>query len=252
MGQEHDVARVAAALNTPGLRYRSFGNEPVRVRPVAEPEPQPSPPPAADEEGEALLRALETGGAFGAMPPLPEALPAPAAPAPPVQAPAPPAAAAAPPPAPPPAPAPAPLAAPLPPLDWAAAAPAAPAPSAGLLREGEMALARPVAPVPAAPAAMPAPAPAMPEAGFALLDAIGAAPPPLPAPVRPPSATTLSLLRNGAGTGTLAGAPPEILPASRVTVPLAEVMRLISTGGQPPASPFDAVRASLHPAPASR
>ena len=30
MGQEPDVARVAAAMNTPGLKYRSFGNLPVR------------------------------------------------------------------------------------------------------------------------------------------------------------------------------------------------------------------------------
>lgn len=33
MAQDNDVARVAAAMNTPGFKYRSFGNEPVRVRP---------------------------------------------------------------------------------------------------------------------------------------------------------------------------------------------------------------------------
>ena len=31
MAQDSDVARVAAALKAPGLRYRSFGNEPVRA-----------------------------------------------------------------------------------------------------------------------------------------------------------------------------------------------------------------------------
>ncbi|MBS7793018.1 hypothetical protein KTR66_23755, partial [Roseococcus sp. SDR] len=34
MGQEPDVARVAAAMNTPGLKYRSFGNLPVRTEPA--------------------------------------------------------------------------------------------------------------------------------------------------------------------------------------------------------------------------
>jgi hypothetical protein len=33
MAQDSDVARVAAALRSPGLRYRSFGNEPVRGSP---------------------------------------------------------------------------------------------------------------------------------------------------------------------------------------------------------------------------
>jgi hypothetical protein len=31
MAQDVDIARVATALNAPGLRYRSFGNEPVRA-----------------------------------------------------------------------------------------------------------------------------------------------------------------------------------------------------------------------------
>ena len=108
----------------------------------------------------------------------------------------------------------------------------------------------PPEPPPAPPvvaAAPPAPAPA-----FALLDAVGAVPLPPPAEARPASSTTLALLRNGAGSGNAAEAATEILPASRVTVPLAEVMRLISAGGQPPATPFDAVRASLRSAPASR
>ncbi len=35
MARDSDVARVAAAMNAPGFRYRSFGNEPVRIRPGA-------------------------------------------------------------------------------------------------------------------------------------------------------------------------------------------------------------------------
>jgi hypothetical protein len=34
MAQDTDVARVAAALRAPGIRYRSFGNEPVRTPPA--------------------------------------------------------------------------------------------------------------------------------------------------------------------------------------------------------------------------
>jgi len=41
MANDSDVARVAAAVNAPGFRYRSFGNEAVRVAP-----PQPEAPPA--------------------------------------------------------------------------------------------------------------------------------------------------------------------------------------------------------------
>ncbi|EFH11034.1 hypothetical protein, partial [Teichococcus cervicalis] len=39
MGQDIDVARVVAALRAPGIRYRSFGNQPVRAEPDA---PAPS------------------------------------------------------------------------------------------------------------------------------------------------------------------------------------------------------------------
>ena len=56
MRQDTDVARMAAALRTPSLKYRSFGNEAVR---------NPPPPPAATEEqafsilGDALAGANE-------------------------------------------------------------------------------------------------------------------------------------------------------------------------------------------------
>src|SRR6476620_4693372 len=35
MSQDDDIVRVAAALNAPGLKYRNFGNEPVRPQPSA-------------------------------------------------------------------------------------------------------------------------------------------------------------------------------------------------------------------------
>jgi hypothetical protein len=51
MRQDTDVARMAAALRTPSLKYRSFGNEPVR-------HPQPTPPPAEESAFDALGDAL--------------------------------------------------------------------------------------------------------------------------------------------------------------------------------------------------
>ncbi len=253
MTQEHDVARVAAALNTPGLRYRSFRNEPVRVKPVPEAEvPQPPtampselPDPAQPAAEDVILLDLPESlpppllVTLGAMP---EAVPAPA-PEPPA---APVAAAPPPPPAetPPPAAMPAPAPAPLPESSFSA-----------LMKAGEAALGLPVALPEPPPQPAPAPAPAAvaaappPPPSFALLDAVGAAP--LPARPAPPSpVSTLARLRGEERGGDTPAR--EILPASRVTVPLPEVMRLISAGAPAPASPFDAVRASLRPAPASR
>ena len=48
MAQDPDVARVAAALKAPGIRYRNFGNTPVRrplqpVAPAADPRPEAAP-----------------------------------------------------------------------------------------------------------------------------------------------------------------------------------------------------------------
>ncbi|SHK20295.1 hypothetical protein SAMN02745194_04423 [Roseomonas rosea] len=51
MRQDTDVARMAAALRTPSLKYRSFGNEPVR-------NPQPAPPPSETTAFSALGDAL--------------------------------------------------------------------------------------------------------------------------------------------------------------------------------------------------
>lgn len=81
MAKDSDVARVAAAMNAPGFRYRSFGNEPVRIRPgqagtltqpgaqpvsqpMAMPEPYTPPPMAYEPQemptSEALLSSYES------------------------------------------------------------------------------------------------------------------------------------------------------------------------------------------------
>lgn len=81
MAKDSDVARVAAAMNAPGFRYRSFGNEPVRIRPgqagtlahpgaqpvsqpMAMPEPYVPPPMAYEAQdmpaSEALLSSYES------------------------------------------------------------------------------------------------------------------------------------------------------------------------------------------------
>ncbi len=79
MAKDSDVARVAAAMNAPGFRYRSFGNEPVRIRPgqagtlaqpltqpPAMPEPEAYAPPEAPSmmsempPSDALLSNYET------------------------------------------------------------------------------------------------------------------------------------------------------------------------------------------------
>lgn len=252
MAQDGDVARVAAALNTPGLRYRSFGNEPVRVRPappvvveevlpevaepelppetgflsdsLAEPEPPPVPPPMPPLNFEPVPE----------LPPVVAAGPAspPPAPEPPVPPPAPPE----------------PASAPL--FSWPEASPP-PAPAApSLLPE-----------VASSYAAQPRPA-----ASFRLLEAIGMNPEEqAAATVAAPQGGTMALLRNavaepeaarqeflraGATQPQIAPAQPlgsiiGLLPAAAVTVPLSDVMRLVAGGSAPLASPFDAFRAAL-------
>ncbi len=80
MGQDTDVARVAAALRSPAIRYRSFGNEPVRT---------PLPAPEPDQHallGAAMTAAAESADTPSDLPPpeawnvpVAEAEPAPAA-----------------------------------------------------------------------------------------------------------------------------------------------------------------------------
>ncbi|WP_160121430.1 hypothetical protein [Rhodovarius lipocyclicus] len=263
MAQDSDVARVAAALNTPGLRYRSFGNEPVRVRPappvvVEEVFPEALEPEFAPES-EFLPESAPESMAEPELPPLPplnfEPLPEPppvvaAAPVEPPPAPEPP------PPPPPPQPeppvlrpaAPEPVSAPL--FSWPETTPVAAPPAPSLLPE-----------VASSYAAQPKPA-----ASFRLLEAIGMNPEEQAAATVPaPQGGTLALLRSAVAEPAAApqeffrtgGAQPQVapasplgsviglLPAAAVTVPLSDVMRLVAGGSAPLASPFDAFRAAL-------
>ncbi len=267
MAQDSDVARVAAAMNAPGFKYRSFGNEPVRIRPgttgtLAQP---PAPPPAFVEDDVPLVEPLplepypepappeplayeDSPGALYSFDSYPDPLPE----LPPLMAEPPP----------PPPPAPAPVVVPVvAPVKAPAALPPTPAPVAPPAPLPQVAQSYPP---PAAPASSPLAA-----GGFRLLESIGHR----PGDTRAPAATatpggTLGLLRRAAETGaeggtTLAGMsasnpfsgpmPPlspsghqsGLLPAAAVTVPLSDVMRLIAAGATPPPSPFDAFRAAL-------
>ncbi|RVT96923.1 hypothetical protein EOD42_11005 [Rhodovarius crocodyli] len=268
MAQDSDVARVAATLNTPGLRYRSFGNEPVRVRPVP-----PALPPVVEEEpivpeyqADPVNDLPESNAPLEPeLPPLrlepiapeppPMAVEPPPAPVPPTPAPV--LMSLEPAPEPPPAPAPVAASAPPPPeppsaplFSWPESTPAAPA-APSLLPEVAAGHAAPAAPVPAG--------------GFRLLEAIGMKPDEQAAATTAPQGGTLALLRQAVAEP--ASPPPEffklppaqpmvagmqpvgalsgLLPAAAVTVPLSDVMRLVAGGSPPPASPFDAFRAAL-------
>ncbi|MDB5416024.1 MAG: hypothetical protein JWR10_4359, partial [Rubritepida sp.] len=222
----------------------------------------------------AVAAAPPTPAPVAPAPPLPQAA-APPPPAPPAQvAPAPLPQRAAPPPqftaapapilAPPVHAAPPPAPASEPGIDWGALA-AASRPAPPVFREAEVSqFAAPVVPEPEAETAPVSTA--VPLVGFSLLDAIGltktAAPPP-PAP-----GGTLARLRNvvalsselpspgsayqpGPGMGVSQPAPfgpyggDGVVPASAVTVPLGEVMRLVAAGGPPVASPVDTFRTAL-------
>lgn len=65
MAHDTDVARVAAALNSPGLRYRNFRNHPVRVpvQPVTNgAEPSPLPGAATEATAAAIPQAGDQSG----------------------------------------------------------------------------------------------------------------------------------------------------------------------------------------------
>ena len=270
MGQDSDVARVAAAMNAPGFKYRSFGNEPVRIRPgaagtLAQPPaemqtfPELSEPPAPLLEVEPLPAYVEEP-VFEALPPPTFAYETYREPEP---EPEPPVMVAEPPPPPMPEPPPAPL------FSWpetpayAAPEPARVAPPS-LLPDMAQAYAPRV----------PQPAPPLAPGGFRLLESIGHRPGDGAAPRlnEQPAGGTLGLLRRAAEVGDASGTtqlgmgagsgfgmshggplPPlspsghqsGLLPAAAVTVPLSDVMRLIAAGATPPPSPFDAFRAAL-------
>ena len=270
MAQDSDVARVAATLNTPGLRYRSFGNEPVRVRPAppvlppvaeelpAEPEYQPDPVSDLPESYTPVEPELPP---LRLEPIAPEPPPVAFEPPPPAPSPAPVLMALEP--LPEPAPAPAPMPAPV-----AAAAPPPPEPPAApLFSWPESAPAAPAAPslLPEVAASHAAPPSPVPSGGFRLLEAIGMKPDEQAAATTAPQGGTLALLRQAVAEPSAPPAeffklPPAqpmvapmqplaalsgLLPAAAVTVPLSDVMRLVAGGSAPPASPFDAFRAAL-------
>lgn len=235
MAMENDVARIRAALNTPGLKYRSFGNQPVRgeaepptgsgvdARPVdaypGEVDAQPAAAPAAmeGEDPNEVTQKIDWA-ALAAIAAEPEPEPTSTAPqqAPPVRAEAPPVAA--------PSPVNAPqLASPPAPVPL-------PTPTSQLLNLG-------AAPPKAAP-----PPTRNPDVAYALLDALTlpgpptSSPPTTPQAGRPPTAGgTLALLRGAAmmAEAKPAEAPPAPaapIPAAEVPTPLADIMQMIAAG----------------------
>jgi hypothetical protein len=268
MAMENDVARIRAALNTPGLKYRSFGNQPVRGEPEplggsgGEAPPVYASPVPVDEERimapapdavEAASQAADAQridwAALATMAAEPEAEPARPAPAT-----AEPARLAV-----------APQAAPQP--VPAATMPAQPqplpTPTSQLLNLG--------------PAVDPAPRPARrtapdgPDIAYALLDSLSQnAPAPAASPVAPAGGGTLALLRGvSAAEGRPVPAPPPVAaepkapapgspategpapvalapvprPATEVPMPLAEIMQMIASG----IAAANAGRTAAHP-----
>jgi hypothetical protein len=345
MAQDSDVARVAAALKAPGLRYRSFGNEPVRAPRVdvsnvtdaypllgaameaaaddmaspelytAEPEPTPMRAPvAAAPVGMKVGAALKAPGlryrSFGnepvreprvdvskaaeAAPQLASAIepatdnlapPEPIAPEPVLPAPEPvrPAAEPVPLAAEPAAPIFAEYVPPPAPMHVAPPEPAyAPPPPVPSVMPALFAqpMAQQSAPAPAPTPVTPTPAAAP---AYSLLEALGrqsdlgpsmSASAGMPAsagygqaasgPV--PGGTFGNLLAGNAGSYGAPGVPmanawgtapgtalrtAPLLPAAAVTIPLSEVLRLVAVGSPAPSSPFDAFRAAVR-APGSR
>ena len=263
MAQDSDVARVAAALKAPGLRYRSFGNEPVRA-------------PRVDVSNVTdayplLGAAMEAAADDIASPELAAPAAEPTPPEPPFVEPAPPVVAAYVPP-----PEPEPVAAPEPYTPPAYTPPPMPEP-APVPPLFAQALSQPVAP--AAPAAQPAPPAASPA--YSLLEALGrqsdlgpsmSASASMPASASygqpgaapAPGGTFGSLLAAGGASPGGYSAPASwgnapgtalrstsLLPAAAVTIPLSEVLRLVAVGAPAPSSPFDAFRAAVR-APGSR
>ena len=208
MERDSDVARVAAALKSPGLRYRSFGNEPVRGTPSQSVDTAPNSFPLVGA-------AMEAAAA--------EAKPAPPA-------------------AEPHASVPPPSFVPLP-ADFASRSSPGPVDLSYKLPEP----ARPAAPTPVAEAPY-RPQPPLPEPPAAPF----LAPPPAPAPSHASSGTLATLLHGMAQTVAPPGWPaamPQtgLLPAGMVTLPLAEVMRLVGGAQLELASPFAAFRIAGNP-----
>jgi hypothetical protein len=72
MGQDTDVARVAAALRAPAIRYRSFGNEAVRTPPPVEAAPQVQLAAATVDQPDSLMPSWSSPDAQWAAPAAPD------------------------------------------------------------------------------------------------------------------------------------------------------------------------------------
>ncbi|SDD28220.1 hypothetical protein SAMN04487779_100667 [Belnapia rosea] len=240
MGQDSDVVRVAAALKSPGIRYRSFGNEPVRG--TAHPQADVS------NSFPLLGAAIEAAATEARSVPMPAEPSAPLAGGPPASfIPLPADYASRPSPGPVDLSYPVPAPAPAPRQAEAAPRPAPPQPDPSIAEAAP----RPVASTPQpVPPRLPA---GSAEAHQHLLQAL--APPavlPVPAfpPGAPPQATggTLAALLGAAAQGVPQAPWPSplpdsgLLPAAQVTLPLSEVMRLVATGSPSGKSPFAAFR----------
>lgn len=222
MSTEPDVARVAAAFNAPGLRYRSFGNKPVRNdAPRRDLDSQAAEtllrsPAAATRlvDGAAALPSLGVKQFAAAPPPIasPPIAPAPIAPVPvaPVHV-----VMAPPPPVPPAVPA-VPMAVP---LSAVSLPPASPPGWPDV---------QPAQAMPAEPAA---------EPEFSLLASINAALEAPAAPSRPVADGTLARLRRQVAERPAPGPAGALMPA--VTSPLGEVMRSMAEATPPAASSND-------------
>jgi len=214
MRQDTDVARMAAALKTPSLKYRSFGNEPVR-----NPLPAPRPPedPAFSILGDALSGVNELPPDRVMSPPAPPAAYVPDLPAPPPPRP------------------------PAPPvLPQAAVYPVAPDPHAALGRAPVL----PFRPAPLPPLAPPEPA------GQSLLQVLlgSQVPPPRPVPVVSAGPAPVSAPISAPALAAVAPPVAEPPPPPR-PVPSAPVSSAPVSATPVSATPVSATPVSFAPVP---
>jgi hypothetical protein len=206
--QDMDVARIATALKVPGLRYRSFGNDPVRLAhtpagPCAATIPTPEWRSDGLAEGtEAFQDPIPVMHLLAAA--LPPIAAAPRIPAPPIGLPG--------------------------------RAPGVDGPAAWPLLD---AVTRPAGPPPYMPE------PTAGERGGTLDRLLAGPAPPLPGPAAATwTATVPPALAHG--RDAVPDAAPGLLPAARVTAPLAEVLQTLGRGAPAVRSAFDALRLPGH------
>lgn len=212
MSMDVDISRVANTLRVPGLRYRSFGNQPVRPAAAGSANAPVIFPGLDAPTGSASAAPRPPEGASATMTLLADAL---SNKAPPARPPA------------------APGAPDWPLLDALGAPPAPPAPrgEATLVRLfGGQAAPVPPSPMPPSPvAAQPVPVQAPGPAA------------PLPAAARPGGTWAVPVAAQSPGPAA-SPATPGLLPADQVTTPLADIFQSLAQGGAAPASPFAALR----------